>query len=295
LFRFDTTTLFVRLLKDKTPTALGVLKITPANLAKQLTTFKTINATNLGEKAEAMVLFSNFFAKELWDVYSPFKMHYSNEPNAPPGVRQKRALRAQMTVLPGVDHFDSPFHLLPPPEVHYVDVGAPGAPVLLRLTRYRYVPPKGQVVPADNGPILLVHGLAMTSEMFKNDMIEKNFVEYLYERYFDVWLLDSRISIDMAASRTEFTMDVLADDFKKIIPKVYDLVGKKKLKVLAHCVGALSFNLALLSDPVDFGGKIELLINSGVALFPEVTTTSMLIKNEAYSNPFPLSFFSPSK
>src|SRR6185295_9166798 len=73
----------------------------------------------------------------------------------------------------------------PQPEVHRL-MTSDG--VQLRLTRYRGGP---------RGPILLAHGLSVSSRIFTTDTIATNLLEFLCAHGFDVWLIDLRVSIDL--------------------------------------------------------------------------------------------------
>src|SRR5438034_949822 len=81
------------------------------------------------------------------------------------------------------------------PELHSI-VASDGVP--LRLTRYRA---------GDRGPVLLVHGLGVSSRIFTVDTIATNLLEFLGSNGFDVWLLDCRVSIDLPSSTVPWTAD----------------------------------------------------------------------------------------
>ena len=90
----DTTTLFVKIFRlgKEEPLGNATLYITAANFAKQLETMEIINTHSTCEELYWMARFGAFFAKTLWDVYSPvssFDKYF--DPDAPP--RKKRPLR----------------------------------------------------------------------------------------------------------------------------------------------------------------------------------------------------------
>ena len=66
----------------------------------------------------------------------------------------------------------------PAPELHYFN-SLDDVPLL--LTRY-----KG----GTKGPVILAHGLGVSSKIFTIDTIETNLTEYLVAHGYDVWLLD---------------------------------------------------------------------------------------------------------
>ena len=71
----------------------------------------------------------------------------------------------------------------------------------LRLTRYQG---------GAKGPVMLVHGLGVSSLAFSTDLIDTNLTEYLYAHGYDVWLLDFRSSIELPYAETQYTADDIA-------------------------------------------------------------------------------------
>ena len=106
---------------------------------------------------------------------------------------------------------------------------APDA-VPLRLTRYR-----GGM----RGPILLAHGLGVSSRIFSTDTIGTNLVEFLCAQGFDVWLADLRVSIDLAASDHSWTADDVAmKDFPALARHRALRHARQEFDALVHCFGA---------------------------------------------------------
>jgi cholesterol oxidase len=123
-----------------------------------------------------------------------------------------------------------------PPDVYAVttDDG-----VALRLTRYRG---------GDKGPVIMAHGLGVSSRIFTTDTIDTNLVEYLWERGFDVWLLDLRVSTDLPSCRQRSDADDLAFyDWPAAVAEVLRLTGATDLQVMAHCYGSTTFLMAMLA------------------------------------------------
>ncbi len=150
---------------------------------KELTTMKVHGATSVEQQLAAMARFGEFFAGTLFDVYGgvvrPLKRF---DVAAPP--RKKRPLRVCA------------------PEIHpfITDDG-----VTLRLTRYWDGPDN-----SPKGPVILVHGLGVSSRIFSIDTIETDLLEFLYAHRYDVWLLDFRASIELPASARRFSADDIA-------------------------------------------------------------------------------------
>src|SRR5262249_53563248 len=73
--------------------------------------------------------------------------------------------------------------------------------VELRLTRY-----KG----GSKGPVLLTPGFGTSTLAFSIDTVPTNLPEFLFERGYDVWMLDYRASPELKSAATQFTLDDIA-------------------------------------------------------------------------------------
>ncbi len=195
----------------------GVMHVQPADLAKQLTTMKVLNATSATQRLEALARFGKYFAGVLWDTYGGVLAGdtYFN-PDAPP--RKRRPLRVDA------------------PEVYFFKTDGG---VNLRLTRYQ----GGQ-----KGPVMLVHGLGVASSMFSTDTIPTNMLEYLFAHGYDVWLLDFRVSILLDAAKQPATGDQVARyDFPAAIAQIKAKTGAKDVQCVVHGYGAATFFMSLLT------------------------------------------------
>jgi cholesterol oxidase len=195
----------------------GILRIEPADFLRQMTTMKVTGVETPKERLAGVADFGSYFAGALFDVYggvlAPDNVF---DPEAPP--RRRRTLRTTA------------------PEVHYTDASDG---VSLRLTRYRG---------GDRGPVMLTHGLGVSSRIFSRDTIETNLVEFLFGRGFDVWLLDYRSSIELPASRSQHTGDEVARlDYPAAVAEILRLTGRPDLQIVAHCFGATTFFMAMLA------------------------------------------------
>lgn len=215
----DTTTLFITVYEGADESgrvvAKGILKIHPKDFATQLRTFKITNAGNIVRRLKAAVDFGRFFAGALYDTYGGVLARRSElDPDAEP--RTVRELRVE------------------PPEMHFL-TASDG--VSLRLVRY-----------ANSGaPVLLVHGIGMSGRVFSTDTIDTNLVEYLHEAGHDVWVLDHRASVDLAASTGDIDGTQIASfDLPAAVARVRQETGAQKIDVVAQGFGALALNMSLV-------------------------------------------------
>lgn len=96
----------------------------------------------------------------------------------------------------------------------------------------------------NKGPVLLVHGAGVRSEMFALPTIEMNFAQYLQAHSYDVWLLDWRASI--ALPPTPFTLDDAAEyDMPAAVAAVAQITGSDSVQAVVHCAGANAFCMSM--------------------------------------------------
>ncbi|WP_447985119.1 GMC family oxidoreductase N-terminal domain-containing protein [Nitrospira sp. Nam74] len=217
----DTTTLYITVHGGHDAThpivAKGILKIAPADFATQMTTLQITNAPNTAERLAATARFGTFFSGALFETYGGILAKQSVfDPDMPP--RKKRPLRVVA------------------PHVH---VCTTSDGVQLRLTRYQG---------GKKGPVILSHGLGVSSAIFSLDTIDTNLLEYLFAQGYDVWLLDYRASIDLPASRTQFTADDIAQkDYPAAVEAVRRVTGAATVQMVVHCYGSTTFFMAMLA------------------------------------------------
>ena len=217
----ETTTLYITLYDGPDAQApvlgKGILIIEPSDFARQLTTMKVTNAPNLSARLKAQTRFGRLFAGTLLDTYGGvFARENVFNPDAPP--RQKRPLRVSA------------------PEVYFFNTSDD---TLLRLTRYRG---------GSKGPVILSHGLGVSSLIFSIDTIDTNLLEYLFAHGYDCWLLDYRASIELPSSSTQFTADDVAnEDYPAAVAKVREVTGAPSVQMMVHCWGSTTFFMAMLA------------------------------------------------
>lgn len=217
----DTATLYITIhegdTSDSPVMGKGILRISPEDFLRQMTTIQATNAHSPKERLEETARFGQFFAGVLYQTYGGILARPSVfNPDAPP--RKKRTLRVGA------------------PQVYFFNTEDG---VQLRFTRYQG---------GNKGPVILSHGLGVSSLIFSIDTIETNLVEYLYAHGFDAWLLDYRASIDLPSSGTQFSADdVATKDYPAAVNKVRELTGAKGVQMVAHCYGSTTFFMAILA------------------------------------------------
>ncbi len=224
-FVFDvwpaTTTLYITLYDGDSAASpilgKGILRIAPEDFTRQLTTMKVTNTGSLAQRIAAQAKFAKFFLGPLFDTYADvFVRPTVFNVDAPP--RQKRPLRV---AAPQVVFFKA-------------EDG-----VGLRLTRYQG---------GNKGPVIVVHGLGVSSLIFSIDTIETNLLEYLFAQGYDVWLLDFRSSIALPTAALQASGDdVATKDYPYAVQKVLELTGAKSVQMVAHCWGSTTFFMAMLA------------------------------------------------
>ena len=123
---------------------------------------------------------------------------------------------------------------LPQAEVHAVPT-SDGTEV--RLTRYKM---------GTKGPVVIAPGYGNAARAFAIDTVDKNWVQYLGEHGYDVWLFDYRASPDLPSSHTQFTVDDIAlRDWPAAIETVRRETTSDSVQAMGHCVGGLSLFMAL--------------------------------------------------
>jgi cholesterol oxidase len=195
----------------------GILRISPDDFVRQLGTIEVLGSPDRERRLAATARFGQFFVGALWDTYGGIaaRAHYFNT-SAPP--RKKRPLRT------------------PAPEIHFFKTEDQ---VQLRFLRYRG---------GSKGPVILSHGVGVSSLIFRIDTIETNLVEYLVARGFDVWALDYRASIELPSYHLRSTADDVARyDYPAAVAKVREITRVASVQVVAHCYGSISFFMAMLN------------------------------------------------
>ena len=237
----STTTLFVVLRAGHDEAApvigRGILRIKPADFARQLTTLTVRTAPDAITRARLLGEFGRLFAGRVWEHFGG-----ALATNPTPGdravVRQKRPLDA------------------PLPELHFFETDDR---VELRLVRYNG---------GGKGPLLCAPGFSNTSQVFAWDGVDTNWVEFFTGNGYDLWLLDYRASPDLPACRTQFTLDQVAlHDWPAAVEYVRRRTGAASVQAMGHCLGSATGFMALLAGRLP---AVRQFVGSQVMPFIEV-------------------------
>lgn len=233
----DTTTLAVTVRKPGNQgehVGTGTLKIKLTDFLKQLTTLEVTETDSRLEKIKWTIKFGRFFSGVLLDIYGTFNpsdlgvpFHHENEP------RERRQLN-----LGGKT-----------PEVHRIKA-TDG--VQLPLVRFQG---------GSKGPLLLLHGLGVSSRIFTLDTVDTNMVEFLVAKEFDVWVVDMRYSVMLPLHKEPgYIGDAAEKDLPPVVDYILENTGQPDLQLLAHCAGGVTAHAALLGGHLQ--GKIRCLVSS---------------------------------
>ena len=234
----DTTTLYITVSEGESEggavVGKGILKIHPNDFRRQMTTLQVNNAANVVQRLAATARFGRYFSKSLYEVYGGvFSRPDEADHDAPP--REKRELRMDA------------------PEIYNYETGDG---VGLRLTRY---------IGGRKGPVVLSPGFGTSTLAYTIDTVETNLPEYLYANGYDIWLLDYRASPELPSAESHFSLDDIAtQDYPATIAKVREITGAESVQVMAHCVGSMTFLMAMLAGLQG----VRSAVSSQLTLFP---------------------------
>lgn len=131
--------------------------------------------------------------------------------------------------------------------------------------------------------VMIVHGLTTSTDMFIMPEHE-NLVSYLLNNGFgEVWCFDYRMSNRHGYNLWphRFNMDDIAlFDFPPALEKVKEVAGDRRIHVITHCLGAVSFAMALFGGTLR--GVASAIFNSA-SLRPKVPAWSRL---KLWTGPF---------
>jgi len=262
----DCTTLFLTLFQGRVdgdeehcakPMAAGIIHIGFLGFIRQIFTFRSDAPTFLA-RLSAIFEFGKFFLQTLWDLFSAERQQVSERQLA----RGANAIGFPRTIprytLEGVEDCAISTHPLSTPDGLGLNI--------LRFQRK-----------ACRDVVVLLHGLTTSTDMFIMPE-HRNLVTYLLDNgYTDVWSFDwrgsMRYSYDLFPS--DFTMDDIAlNDMPTAFSHIREVVGPEaRIHVICHCVGSLTFMMALYARKV---AGIASVISNSVSLTPSVPLWSRI-------------------
>lgn len=124
--------------------------------------------------------------------------------------------------------------------------------------------------------VLIIHGLTTSTDMFIMPEHE-NLVTYLHNSGLtDVWCLDFRMSNRHSYNMRRHRMnmdDIALYDFPPAIEVMRRHIGDRRIHVICHCLGAVSFMMSLFGRAVT---GVRSVIANSVALTPRVPRWSRM-------------------
>ena len=157
---------------------------------------------------------------------------------------------------------------LPPPQIQWLTLNQAGPrkpPVQIRLARYR----QPSAPPAR--PVLLIHGYSASGTTYAHRAVPDGLAKTLCDAERDVWILDLRSSSGMTTARGDWAFEDMAmNDIPVAIDYVLATTAQEKLDVVAHCMGAAMFSMAVLATrgagqpENDLGTKIGRVVFSQI-------------------------------
>lgn len=121
------------------------------------------------------------------------------------------------------------------------------------------------------GPVLLVHGAGVRANIFRAE-VDTNFVDYLLQHGYDVWLENWRASIDFAPNLWSLDQ-AAAYDHPAAVRKVVEQTGAQEIKAVIHCQGSTSFMMSAVAGLVP---QVKTIVSNAVSLHPVVPLVSRL-------------------
>jgi hypothetical protein len=136
-----------------------------------------------------------------------------------------------------------------------------GRGLLLRRVRGETPPVKG--------PVLLVHGAGVRSNIFRAP-VEEDLVRRLVREGYEPWLEEWRASIDLPVC--DWTLDQAAlYDHPKAVETIVRETGRDRIKAVIHCQGSTSFTMSALAGLVP---QVDTVVTNAVSLVPVVPAFS---------------------
>lgn len=119
--------------------------------------------------------------------------------------------------------------------------------------------------PPTRGPVLLVHGAGVRSNIFRPP-VDTSLVDLLVAEGYDVWLENWRASIDLEPTR--WTLDQAAvHDHPQAVRTVLEHTSADDVQAIIHCQGSTSFSMSVVAGLVP---EVRTVITNAVSLHPVI-------------------------
>ncbi|MCG8418007.1 MAG: alpha/beta fold hydrolase [Proteobacteria bacterium] len=238
----------------------GELVISAQDLLRQLSTMTIIGVADVRERRAHLLRFLEFFGRSLAEVYlknespetrqttrSKTRQQPGDKGSPRPSLRAAIAdvkAKTMRTVERNIQRH-IPLYTLSGVRDASISTHTFSTEDGLGLSMQRFTRNPG------DDAVLIIHGLTTSSDMFIMPEHD-NLVSYLLDHgYGDVWCLDFRMSNRHPYNlwRHRFTMDDIAlYDYPPAVELIRQVSGARRIHVIAHCLGAISFAMSL------FGG-----------------------------------------
>ena len=240
-------------------THTGVLTVGLANLIRQISTHRSISKCEDTRSNSTLNRLLTFLCQHVvsarykWLFFKNITKTYLlvNTLNAPS--------RAMNWTLESPDRYRTLQCKLT--KEYYIEVPTDDGPVA-RVTLRRY---QG----GSKGPVILMHGVGVSSRIFLPNTIQTNLVEYLFNNGYDVWLPEMRVSCDAPKRLSAKTcnLDTLASDWPLYVQAVRENARTNDsdplptVQIFAHCLGALTCSMALLKGMKGMDGVRSVVLS----------------------------------
>jgi len=125
--------------------------------------------------------------------------------------------------------------------------------------------------PPTKGPVLLVHGVGVRTEIWRPPT-PRTLIEALVDEGYDVWMETWRASMDVP--NNTWTLDQAAVlDHPLAVRTVLDRTGADSIQAIAHCQGSTSFVMSACAGLLP---EVRTIVSSAVSLHPIVPRVSKL-------------------
>lgn len=161
---------------------------------------------------------------------------------------------------------------LPTPDIVWLPVkSSKGPDARIRLARYFDLHKAKELGTLGHPPVLVIHGYSASSTTYAHPALPNGLARTLCDAGRDVWLLDMRSSSGMPTARGNWAFEEMASyDIPAAVAHVMKATGSEKTDIVAHCMGAAMFSMAVLVSKDPQGQKNTLKEKIGRVVLSQV-------------------------